>query len=56
MKIHSEEEVQENIRAPFPGEHQAFLLLSLSGTASDKVWLRSVIGKRRIEFIGFGRP
>jgi hypothetical protein len=46
MKMLAEsEDVQGNILAPFPEDHQAFLLLTLSGSADDKRWLRCVVGE-----------
>ena len=41
--LRASEEIQGNVLAPFPEEHQAFLLLSFADAGSARRWLRRVL-------------
>jgi Dyp-type peroxidase family len=41
--LRASEEIQGNVLAPFPEEHQAFLMLSLADPGSARRWLRRVL-------------
>jgi len=41
--LRASEEIQGNVLAPFPEEHQAFLMLSLADPGGARRWLRRVL-------------
>jgi len=41
--LRASEEIQGNVLAPFPEEHQAFLMLSLADPGGARRWLRRAL-------------